>query len=88
MLRVLQFDLGPSTHGGWTMAMQSDRAGSLALGRGGPEIAATEKPKRHEELGLCLALIVLLGWALYVGLGGVDWSAVGHTFRALVAWIA
>ena len=69
------------------MAMQSEKSGSLAPGRG-PAFAAPEKPKRGEELGLCLALIVLLGWALYVGLGGVDWSAVGHTVRALVAWIA
>lgn len=69
------------------MAVQSGKAGSLALGRGGMEGPAAEKPKGHEELGLCLALIVLLGWALYVGLGGVDWSAVGHTFKALMAWI-
>lgn len=70
------------------MAMQSDKAGSMAVGRGSQGFAATEKPRRGEELGLCLALIVLLGWALYVGLGGVDWSAVGHTVRSLVAWIA
>lgn len=58
------------------MAAKFDKAGSMASGRGGAEVAAAEKPRAHEELGLCLALVVLLAWALYVGLGGVNWSAV------------
>lgn len=68
------------------MAMHSDKRGGAAFSRGGSEVMATEKPKGNEELGLCLALLVLLVWALYVGLHGVDWSALGHTFGALLAW--
>ena len=69
------------------MAMQSEKTGGLTLSGGGPGVAATEKPKGHEELGLCLALVVLLAWALFVGVRAVDWSAVSHTFRAILALI-
>ena len=70
------------------MATQMEKAGSLSLGRGGLEGLPKEKPKGHEELGLCVALVVLLALALFVGLRGVDWSSVGHTFSSLMAWIA
>lgn len=66
------------------MATQFEKRGGLTLPRSGPESLAPDKPKAHEELGLCVALVVLLVWALYVGLGGVDWTAVSHTFRTLL----
>lgn len=69
------------------MAMQSQKVDPLAPGRGVQAGPVAEKPKGQEELGLCLALIVLLGWALFVGLRGVDWSALGHSFSSLMAWI-
>lgn len=65
------------------MAMQSGKANDLALPRSGSAASAAEKPRGHEELGLCLALVVLLAWALYVGLGAVNWAAV----KALLAVI-
>ena len=68
------------------MAMQSEKKGGLSLPRGGSEVAAAEKPREHEEMGLFLALVVLLAWALYVGLSGVDWSALGHTVGTVLAW--
>ncbi len=70
------------------MAMQSEKAGGPMLPRGGAGALAAEKPKSHEELGLCLALVVLLGWALFVGVRAVDWSAVSHTFKSLLAFIS
>ena len=69
------------------MASQAGKAGRFALGRGGAQEFAKEKSKGYEDLGLLLALIVLLGWALFVGLRGVDWPALSHTLRALVAFI-
>lgn len=69
------------------MAMQSEKRGGFALSRGGSEVAATEKPKEHQEMGLFVAFVILLGWAVYVGLHGVNWSAIGHTFSSLLAWI-
>ena len=69
------------------MAMQSERTDRLAFPGGGPGGPATEKPKGHEELGLCLALVLLLAWALFVGISAVDWSAVSHTFRAWLTLI-
>ncbi|MGA8185419.1 MAG: hypothetical protein WB819_17460 [Terriglobia bacterium] len=68
------------------MAMQSEKTGGLKLSGGSPGVAATEKPKGQEELGLCLALVVLLAWALFVAVRAVDWSAVSHTFGVLLAW--
>lgn len=68
------------------MAMQSKKAGSLTFSRGGTEITAAEKPNGHQDMYLCVALVVLLAWALYVGLGGVNWSALGHTFGTVMAW--
>lgn len=70
------------------MAMQSKKVDPFAPAQAVPEGLAPEKPKGHEELGLCLALVVLLGWALFVGLRGVDWSALGHSFSSLLAWIS
>ncbi|HET9180119.1 MAG TPA: hypothetical protein VFQ24_17325 [Terriglobia bacterium] len=68
------------------MATQADKSGGVALG-GGAQNFAKEKPKSYEDWGLLLALVVLLGWALFVGLRGVDWPALSHTLRALVAYI-
>jgi hypothetical protein len=70
------------------MAMQSDKTDGSVLSRGGAGALAAEKPRSHEELGLCLALVVLLGWALFVGVRAVDWAAVSHTFRSLLAFIS
>lgn len=68
------------------MTTQASKAGGLVLG--GAQNFAKEKPKSYEDWGLLLALVVLLGWALFVGLRGVDWPALSHTLRALVAYIA
>ncbi len=67
------------------MATQSEKMGGLGFSGGNQGVAAAEKPKKHEELGLCLALVVLLGWALFVGVRAVDWSALSHTFKAILA---
>jgi hypothetical protein len=69
------------------MATQSQKTGGPTLYRDSSGALAPEKPRKHEELGLCLALVVLLAWALFVGLRGVDWSALGHSVSSLVAWI-
>lgn len=66
--------------------MKSKKAGGPAIGRGGPGALAAEKPNGHEDMYLCVALVVLLAWALYVGLGGINWSALGHTFGTVLAW--
>ena len=68
------------------MVKQSEKMDGMRLSGGSPGVAATEKPKGHEELGLCLALVVLLGWALFVVVRAVNWSAVSHTFGVLLAW--
>ena len=69
------------------MAMQSQKLDPFAPDRGVQAGPAAEKPRKNEDLGLCVALVVLLGWALFVGLRGVDWSALGHSFSSLMAWI-
>jgi len=69
------------------MASQAGKSRALTFGRSGADGFAQEKPKGYEDIGLLLALVVLLGWALVVGLGGVDWPALGHALRALVAYI-
>lgn len=63
------------------MALQSEKTG-------GPSIQAADRPKGHEDMYLCAALVVLLAWALYVGLGSVNWTAVSHTVRGLLAVVA
>lgn len=35
-----------------------------------PRGRARPRPKKHEDFYLCVALVVLLVWALVVGLGG------------------
>ena len=69
------------------MATQMQKSGGLPLTRGGLENVATEKPKSHQELGLCLILIGLLVWTLIVSLRGVDWPAISHTVKALLTAI-
>ncbi len=68
------------------MATQVGKPGGMTLGRGAESIA-DEKQKSYQDLGLCLALFVLLAWALFVGLRGVNWSAISHAFRAVMALI-
>jgi hypothetical protein len=68
------------------MATQVGKAGGMTLGRGAEGIAE-EKLKSYQDVGLCLTLIVLLAWALFVGLEGVNWPAISHAFRALVAFV-
>lgn len=70
------------------MASQVMKPGGLTLDRRDAKELAKEKPRSYEDWGLLLALVGLLVWALFVGLRGVDWPALGHTFRALVAYIA
>lgn len=69
------------------MATQFGKSRGLTFGRSDAQEFAKEKSKGYEDLGLLIALIVLLGWALFVGLRGVDWPALSHTLRALVAFI-
>ena len=68
------------------MAGQFEKSGSLTMERG-LEVPAAEKPKAYEELGLCLALIAMVGWALYAGLHTLDWQAIGHAFKAVLSAI-
>jgi hypothetical protein len=66
------------------MAMQLEKSGGVAIVRGGREGSAAEKPKYHDELGLCLALILLLAWALFLGLHTLDWAAVTHAVKVFL----
>ena len=52
------------------MSTQVGKPGGPMLTRGDVESLAPEKPKGRQELGLCLAPIALLAWALFVGLHG------------------
>lgn len=69
------------------MATQVGKSRGLTFGRSEADGFAQEKAKGYEDMGLLLALILLLGWALFVGIRGVDWPAVSHAISALVAWI-
>lgn len=53
------------------MAMAPEKVNGMATPRGRAGDRARSKPKKHEDLYLCVALAVLLVWALYVGLGAV-----------------
>ncbi len=67
------------------MGTPLEKSGHLMFDRGGPDGPATQKPKNYEELGLCLALIALVAWALYASLNTLDWQAVGHAFKAFLS---
>ena len=69
------------------MAFESVKTGGLALHRNGRKHPTKEKEKSGQELGLVLAFVVLLAWALYVAFGGLSWMAISHTIKALVAAI-
>ena len=69
------------------MATQVGKPGGMTFGRGRSDELAQEKPKSYQDLGLCLALFLLLAWALVVGFRGVNWPAVSHAFQAIVAMI-
>ncbi|TAM83612.1 MAG: hypothetical protein EPN47_05745 [Acidobacteria bacterium] len=69
------------------MATNSGKSRGLTFGRSGAEGLAQEKSKGYEDMGLLLALIVLLGWAVFVGVRAVDWPSVSHALSAVVAWI-
>jgi hypothetical protein len=56
--------------------MEPERWNDLALPRGRPGGWARAKPKRHKDMYLLVALVVLLVWALFDGLRAVDWSAI------------
>ncbi|HEX5412009.1 MAG TPA: hypothetical protein VFZ27_09115 [Terriglobia bacterium] len=70
------------------MASQAGKSGGLTFGRGDAQEFAKAKQRGHEDIGLLLALVVLVIWALFVGLRGMDWPALSHTVSALVAYIA
>jgi hypothetical protein len=56
------------------MAMEPESWNGLPIPRGHAGGRDRLKPKkRHEDMVLCVALVVLLVWALVVGLGGVNW---------------
>ncbi len=53
------------------MAMEPENWNRQAIPGGRP--VGRAKPKRRDDMYLCVALAVLLVWALYVGLGAVGW---------------
>ena len=67
------------------MAVEVEKSGRLMMTHGEAHVRATEPPKSYEELGLCVALLALLVWALFVGLSSVNWSAIGHVFNVIAA---
>jgi hypothetical protein len=67
------------------MATQVGRTGGMTLGRDRSSDLAREKQRAYQDKGLCLALFVLVAWALFVGLRGVNWAAVDHAAQAVVA---
>lgn len=67
------------------MATQSEKLGGPMPVRGGPDGQAREKQKDYQELCLFLALIALAVWALFTGLRMLDWPAISHTFKVLLA---
>jgi hypothetical protein len=67
------------------MAVGVQKSGGLMMSDGEAHVRATESPKSYEEWGLCIALVALLVWALFVGLGSVNWSTVSHVFNVIVA---
>jgi hypothetical protein len=69
------------------MATQVGKPGGPMLTRGGLDDVAREKPKDNQELGLFLALIALLAWALFVIVRAVDWPAVSHALGSLLAMV-
>jgi hypothetical protein len=58
------------------MSIETERWDRLAIPHGHPRGRITAKPARHEDFFLCVALVFLLAWALFVGLSEVDWAAV------------
>ena len=60
-----------TSHSQWrlTMAIETERWDRLAIAQARPRGRAMAKPARHEDFYLCVALVVLLAWALAVGLG-------------------
>jgi hypothetical protein len=69
------------------MLSESAKTGDLALSHSSQGHVAKQKPKGVPELGLVLAFVVLLAWALYVFFDGVSWLAITHTIKALLAAI-
>ena len=66
------------------MAIRLERRDGLTYIRGAPE--DPEMPKRRSRnLGLWLALIVLVTGALFVPSNALSWTAVSHAFRAILA---
>jgi len=55
------------------MAIEPERWNGVVIPRDRPRGRPRAKPKGHEDMYLCVALVVLLVWALYVGLGAVGW---------------
>jgi hypothetical protein len=51
------------------MATEPERWNDLAIPRGRPGGRSRANLKGHEDMYLCVALVVLLVWALFVGLG-------------------
>jgi hypothetical protein len=58
------------------MATEPDRWNGLAIPGGHPGGRGKAKPKSHQDMYLCVAFVVLLAWALFVGVGAVNWSAI------------
>lgn len=55
------------------MAMGPERWDHLAIPHDRRRGQAKTKPAKHEDFYLCVVFVVLLAWALYVGLGAVNW---------------
>ncbi len=66
------------------MAIRLERSGGLIFIKGAPEDPATGK-RRSRNLGLWLALIILVMGMLFVPSNGLSWAAVSHTFKAFLA---
>lgn len=59
----------PHTQWRWTMATEPEKWSGLATPRSNPTRRGRVTPERHKDLLLCVAFVVLLLWALGVGLG-------------------
>ena len=55
------------------MAMEPERWDVLPIPQSRPKGRSKANLKGHEDAYLCVALVVLLVWALVMGLGAVNW---------------
>lgn len=66
------------------MGVQLGKTSGLPITGNIKDEATRGKSKSNQDFLLCLALIVLMGWAFLLSVHAVEWASISHAVKSLL----